>query len=134
MYEKKAKKVGLQTVSRIKFILTIVLSVEWRNNMDDTKLASKARILVTVMAVLLAVLVAIGVFFAITITADAAQDRPLKIWFENENGQYKTFNLVDEDTGVNYIVVAAVSLYGDKTTTVAITTRLNADGSLYVTP
>lgn len=92
------------------------------------------RILITVMAILLAVLLAIGVFFTMTITADAAQDRPLKIWFENENSQYKTFNLVDENTGVNYIVVSAVSLYGDKTTTVAITPRLNTDGSLYVTP
>lgn len=92
------------------------------------------RVLIAVNAVLITALLAIGVFFTITITADAAQDRPLKIWFENENGQYKTFNLVDEDTGVNYIVVAAVSLYGDKTTTVAITPRLNADETLYVTP
>jgi hypothetical protein len=92
------------------------------------------RVLIAVNAVLITVLLAIGIFFTMTITADAAQDRPLKIWFENENGQYKTFNLVDENTGVNYIVVAAVSLYGDKTTTVAITPRLNADGTLYVTP
>lgn len=86
----------------------------------------------------LAVLLVMCLFFTMTVRVDAAQrytqDRPLKIWFENENGQYKTLNLVDEDTGVNYIVIAAVSLYGDKTTTVAITPRLNADGSLYETP
>ena len=64
-------------------------------------------------------------------TVKAAQNNPIKIWPQNENGQYKTLYVVDEETGVNYIVVAAVSLYGDKTTTVAITPRLNADGSLY---
>ena len=64
-------------------------------------------------------------------TVKAEQNRPIKIWYQNENGQYKTLCVVDEETGVNYIVVAAVSLYGDKTTTVAITPRLNADGSLY---
>ena len=65
-------------------------------------------------------------------TVKAEQTRPIKIWYQNENGQYKTMYVVDENTGVNYIVVAATSLYGDKTTTVAITPRLNADGTLYV--
>lgn len=65
-------------------------------------------------------------------TVKAEQNRPIKIWYQNENGQYKTLCVVDETTGVNYIVVAATSMYGDKTTTVAITPRLNADGSLYV--
>ena len=65
-------------------------------------------------------------------TVKAEQNRPIKIGAQNENGQYKTMHVVDENTRVNYIVVAATSLYGDKTTTVAITPRLNADGSLYV--
>ena len=62
----------------------------------------------------------------------AEQKRPLKIWFENENGYYKTFNVIDENTGVNYVVVSAESIYGDKSQSIAITPRLNADGSLYV--
>ena len=65
-------------------------------------------------------------------TVKAEQNRPIKIWYQNENGQYKTLYVVDEETGVNYIVVAATSLYGDKTTTVAITPRLDSDGSLYI--
>ena len=90
------------------------------------------RLLVTVMAVLLTVLLAIGVFFTITITADAAQDRPLKIWFENKNGTYETLYVVDEKTGVNYIVVSG-ELFQDPRG-IAIIPRYNADGSLYVTP
>ena len=60
----------------------------------------------------------------------AEQKRPLKIWFENENGMYQTLHIVDENTGVNYVVVAAEE-HG-KTVSVAITPRLNADGTLYV--
>lgn len=42
----------------------------------------------------------------------------------------ETYCLVDEDTGVNYIVVSG-ELYQTGIGT-AITPRLNADGSLYV--
>lgn len=63
--------------------------------------------------------------------ASAEQDRPLKIWFENKNGQLYTYSLVDENTGVNYIVVATCAPNGGDAP--AITPRLNADGSLYVT-
>lgn len=90
------------------------------------------RVLITVMTVLLTALLAIGVFFTITITADAAQDRPLKIWFENKNGTYETLYVVDEKTGVNYIVVSG-ELFQDPRG-IAIIPRYNADGSLYVTP
>ena len=62
--------------------------------------------------------------------ADAEQNYPLKIWAQNENGQYQTFNVIDERTGVNYIVVGYEPIKGGG---VAITPRLNADGSLYVT-
>ena len=58
----------------------------------------------------------------------AEQTRPLKIWFENENGGYETLCVVDEETGVNYIVV---SKYRHESG-IAITPRLNEDGSLYV--
>lgn len=42
----------------------------------------------------------------------------------------ETFCIVDEDTGVNYIVVTG-ELYSKRVGT-AITPRLNADGGLYV--
>ena len=65
--------------------------------------------------------------------AKAEQTYPIKIWKHNENGDYQTLNVIDEETGVNYIVVGmkrnGSSAYGG----VAITPRLNADGGLYVT-
>jgi hypothetical protein len=74
------------------------------------------------------------VFGACTVTTvNAKQEYPLKIWSQNQNSNYTTLNVIDENTGVNYIVVSATSWYGDKTTSVAITPRLNADGTLYVT-
>jgi hypothetical protein len=64
-------------------------------------------------------------------TANAEQTYPLKIWKQNENGKYETMNLVDEDTGVNYIVVSG-ELYSNSIG-LAMCPRYNADGSLYVT-
>lgn len=63
--------------------------------------------------------------------SSAAQDYPLKIWKENENGAYETLCVVDENTGVNYVVVATEVGNGHRS--IAITPRLNADGTLYVT-
>ncbi len=60
---------------------------------------------------------------------DASQEWPLKIWFQNVNGMMRTYCLIDEDTGVNYIVVSG-EIYGSGLGT-SITPRLNADGSLY---
>lgn len=60
----------------------------------------------------------------------AEQNYPLKIWKENTNGKMETFCLVDEATGVNYIVVTG-ELY-QKGIGTAITPRLNADGTLYL--
>lgn len=57
----------------------------------------------------------------------AEQDNPIKIWFENHNGNLLTCKVVDDNTGVNYIVVA--SNYDGSVT---ITPRLNADGTLYI--
>lgn len=62
---------------------------------------------------------------------NADQNRPVKIWLENTNGSYETAIVVDENTGVNYIV-ASGELYG-KSRGIAITPRLNEDGTLYVT-
>ena len=66
----------------------------------------------------------------IPILADASQDHPLQIWGQNKNGQYQTLNVVDERTGVNYIVVGYERVKGGG---VAICPRYNADGTLYVT-
>lgn len=65
-------------------------------------------------------------------TCRAEQTHPLKIWFQNENGMCKTWNVVDEDTGVNYVVVTTwFSSGADGGRSCTITPRLNADGSLY---
>lgn len=85
-----------------------------------------------VLAAILTMLLILGLFFSMIIQADAAQDRPLKIWFENKNGTYETLYVVDEKTGVNYIVVSG-ELFQDPRG-IAIIPRYNADGSLYVTP
>ena len=60
-------------------------------------------------------------------SASAEQNNPIKLWFENRNGNIMTCKIVDDNTGVNYIVVAS-----DYDGSVAITPRLNADGTLYV--
>lgn len=57
----------------------------------------------------------------------AEQTWPLKIWAQNDNGVLKTWNLKDEETGVEYIVVSTYSYRGGT----CITPRLNADGTLY---
>ena len=68
-----------------------------------------------------------------TTIVNAEQNYPLKIWKQNRNGQIETWNLVDESTGVNYIVVAPkYSDGGVSYDGIAITPRLNTDGSLYV--
>lgn len=73
----------------------------------------------------------VGLFLgACATTTYAEQERPLKIWLENQNGKMETYNLVDENTGVNYIVVSG-ELF-QKGIGTAITPRLNPDGSLYV--
>ena len=67
-----------------------------------------------------------------TTIVNAEQTYPLKIWAQNDNGSYQTLCVVDEDTGVNYVVVGR-GYTGRFECAVAITPRLNADGSLYVT-
>lgn len=62
--------------------------------------------------------------------ANAEQTHPIKIWAQNENGKYETLVVVDDTTGVNYIVVSG-ELF-QKSVGIAITARLNSDGSLYV--
>lgn len=67
-------------------------------------------------------------------TAEAGQNHPLKIWKQNENGRAWTWNVVDENTGVNYIVVTTGSSGSHDGWSIAITPRLNEDGTLYITP
>lgn len=77
----------------------------------------------------LAVLLALSLFCAMAVRVDAAQDKQLKITdYYGSHSYYNTLIVVDEATGVNYVVVARVGH------SVSITPRLNADGSLYVTP
>ena len=85
-----------------------------------------------VLALGLAMLLVLSLLCMSVIRANSAQDRPLKIWYENENGMMQTYCVVDSITGVNYIVVSG-ELYGEPIGA-AITPRLNADGTLYVTP
>ena len=61
------------------------------------------------------------------------QNYPVKIWKQNTNGQYSTYVIVDEDTGVNYIVVGVQYSNGHSVESVSITPRLNSDGGLYIT-
>lgn len=67
-----------------------------------------------------------------TAVAKESQDYPLKIWKQNVNGNYMTMNVVDEETGVNYVVVVCRNSGAYQSPTIAITPRLNADGTLYV--
>lgn len=69
-----------------------------------------------------------GVFLgACTTTACAEQESSLKIIEGNNHSLIETWIIIDEDTGVNYIVF---SRYG-RGVSVSMTPRLNADGSLY---
>ena len=65
-----------------------------------------------------------------TSVSKAEQTWPLKIWKQNDNGSYHTLCVVDEDTGVNYVVVSMNPL-GRFESAISVTPRLNADGSLY---
>lgn len=65
-----------------------------------------------------------------TTVAKAGQNYPIKIWAQNSNGKYETLCVVDEETGVNYIVISG-ELY-QKGIGLGVTPRLNSDGSLYV--
>lgn len=65
-----------------------------------------------------------------TTVAGAEQNYPIKIWAQNSNGKYETLCVVDEETGVNYIVISG-ELY-QKGIGLGVTPRLNSDGSLYV--
>mgnify|MGYP003310340363 CR=1 FL=1 len=67
----------------------------------------------------------------IPMETNAEQNHPLKIWKQNENGMFMTLNVVDERTGVNYVVVSG-ELYSEGIG-IAMCPRYNADGSLYVT-
>lgn len=80
------------------------------------------------LALTLAVGFALGA--CATTTASSEQNYPIKIWAQNTNGKYETLCVVDEATGVNYIVISG-ELY-QKGIGLGITPRLNSDGSLYI--
>lgn len=54
---------------------------------------------------ILMVLLCIGII-AIENIVNAEQTSPLKIWGQNTNGDYNTLVVIDEETGINYIVVS----------------------------
>lgn len=83
------------------------------------------------IAIILMCLICFILGACMPMVADAEQTWPLKIWKHNDNGMYTTLCVVDEVTGVNYIVVSG-ELHGSPIGA-AITPRLNADGSLYIT-
>ena len=63
-----------------------------------------------------------------SVAVSAEQTNPLKIWYHNGNGCYSTLCVVDETTGVNYVVAS----YDDsRGAGIAICPRYNADGTLY---
>lgn len=83
------------------------------------------------IAIILMCLICLTLGACIPMSANAEQTRPLKIWYHNSNGAMHTYCLRDDDTGVNYVVVSTERGNGEYS--IAITPRLNADGSLYVT-
>lgn len=62
-------------------------------------------------------------------SASADQTYPLKIWKQNDNGDMSTYVVVDDETGINYVVVTAQNW--DNAITVAITPRIRSDGRYY---
>lgn len=63
-----------------------------------------------------------------SVSVSAEQTNPLKIWYHNDNGCYGTLCVVDETTGVNYVVA---EYNGANGAGIAICPRYNADGTLY---
>lgn len=73
---------------------------------------------------------AIGLYSEFSASAD--QNQPLKIWAQNENGDYHTLIVHDEETGVEYVVVSITSIiYSQPSVSIAITPRLAGVGSEY---
>ena len=65
-------------------------------------------------------------------SAFAEQTHPLKIWAQNDNGDYHTLIVQDEETGVEYVVVSITSIvYSKPSVSIAITPRLAGVGSEY---
>lgn len=64
-----------------------------------------------------------------TVNVNADQNYPISIQGESKNGPYRVIIIVDEETGVNYIV-AAIN-HGGKLRGIGITPRYNSDGSFY---
>lgn len=65
-------------------------------------------------------------------SSSAEQTHPLKIWAQNDNGDYHTLVVHDEETGVEYIVVSLTSIiYSKPSVSIAITPRLSGVGSEY---
>jgi UDP-glucose 4-epimerase len=67
---------------------------------------------------------AVGLYGEFSASAD--QNQPLKIWAQNDNGDYHTLIVHDEETGVDYVVVSLTTIvYGEPSVSIAITPRLS---------
>ena len=67
-----------------------------------------------------------------TVMTKADQEYPLKIYKQNRNGQMETWILKDDETKVNYIVVATTYGNGHSYEALGVIERKNPDGTLYV--
>lgn len=88
------------------------------------------KIIGTLICILMFIL---GACSTVIVNASEEQINPIRIMFQNENTSYedvywKTWLVVDRDTGVNYIIASTNRFDGG----IAITPRLNKDGSLYI--
>ena len=70
--------------------------------------------------------------YYVDIKAFAEQTWPLKIWAQNENGDYHTLVVHDDETGIEYIVASISTIvYGEPSVSIAITPRLSGNGNVY---
>lgn len=71
---------------------------------------------------------AIGLYGEFSASAD--QNQPLKIWAQNDNGDYHTLLVHDEETGVEYVVVSISTIvHCEPSVSIAITPRLSKNTS-----
>jgi len=93
-------------------------------------MSDKARTIGILIIIAFFIGLVFGLYADFSATAD--QNQPLKIWAQNENGDYHTLIVHDEETGVEYVVVSITSIiYSQPSVSIAITPRLSGVGSEY---
>ena len=87
-------------------------------------MSDKSRVISIFILVAFFLGLAIGLYGVFSASAD--QNQPLKIWAQNDNGDYHTLIVHDEETGVEYVVVSITSvIYSQPSVSIAITPRLS---------